>query len=194
MSTLTKYYLRFRITKFTCCILPEQKIFHISEEGAIKIFYPRPSPSHFVSITGDVIFGISEQLLHNYLLPRDCLRICYYAKADTKKADKLRLLRSETEYVIAIEATWLPVIRRTTLYCYEFDANDFELLDEGSGYYISYQPVVPVKHSIYKNLLETLYAKPNLELFVLPVLTDLTEAVKLSTLQYSLIRMSNAAR
>jgi len=48
------------------------RIFHISEQAGINIFEPRPSPSHFEAITGNVIFGITGELLHNYLLPRDC--------------------------------------------------------------------------------------------------------------------------
>ena len=51
------------------------RLFHISEEGGIDQFDPRPSPSFFAEIKGDVVFAISGKLLHNYLLPRDCPRV-----------------------------------------------------------------------------------------------------------------------
>lgn len=60
-----------------------KRLFHISEEPGIKMFVPRPSPSHFDGITGNVVFAISESLLHNYLLPRDCPRVTYYASETT---------------------------------------------------------------------------------------------------------------
>jgi len=46
-----------------------KKIFHVSQEGNIKIFHPINTASGF-GINEKVIFGINKKLLHNYLLPR----------------------------------------------------------------------------------------------------------------------------
>ena len=121
------------------------KLFHISEEPGIQLFEPRPSPSHFDGINGDVVFAIAENLLHNYLLPRDCPRVTWYAGAKTTDADKEYFVgNSAASYIVAVESGWYKRIKETTLYCYEFPADDFTLIDECAGYYISYHRVVPI--------------------------------------------------
>ena len=90
-------------------------IFHISENGEIKTFKPRPSPSVINGIAGDVVFGISNRLLHNYLFPRDCPRVAYYANPETTQTDRDKFLQTAAEFVIAVEAKWAPAIQQTTL-------------------------------------------------------------------------------
>ncbi|MDB4902803.1 MAG: hypothetical protein JWQ63_2084 [Mucilaginibacter sp.] len=68
-----------------------ERLFRISEEPGIKIFEPRTSPSHFENISENVVYAISGNLLHNYLLPRDCPRITYYLLSKTTEADKKNL-------------------------------------------------------------------------------------------------------
>jgi hypothetical protein len=172
--------------------LKPDKIFHVSEDGAIKIFHPRPSPSRFDSINGNVVFGISSKLLHNYLLPRDCPRVTYYANAETSQRDKETFFHSPAEFVIAVEEEWFPIIQQTSLYCYEFDRDSFTLLDEPAGYYISYEKVRPVSVTRIENLLNEIVRRGNIELLVLPDLANLADRVVKSSLSFSLIRMRNA--
>lgn len=49
-------------------------LFHISENGNIGEFVPRKSKQ----IWGykEYVWAISERMIHNYLFPRDCSRIC----------------------------------------------------------------------------------------------------------------------
>lgn len=170
-----------------------EKLFHISEEPDISTFAPRPSPSRYDSIKGDVVFAITEKLLHNYLLPRDCPRVTYYANQLTLAADKENFLKKPYEFVISVEEMWKPIIRQTTLYCYEFDATGFSLLDECAGYYISYHAQKPVSVTCIQNPLEALSSRHNIEIRFLQNLWNLAEAVVQSTLSFSLIRMRNAA-
>lgn len=44
------------------------KLYHISEGEGIEIFEPRPSPQAYHNITKDVVFAITEEMLHNYSL------------------------------------------------------------------------------------------------------------------------------
>jgi Family of unknown function (DUF6886) len=63
-------------------------LFHISEEAGISRFEPRPS-----EYTADpVIWAVDDERLRNYLLPRDCPRVTYYAGSQTTAADRERLL------------------------------------------------------------------------------------------------------
>lgn len=168
-------------------------LFHISEEGNIQKFIPKPSPSHYDQISGDVVFAITGELLHNYLLPRDCPRVTFYAGANTSPADKERFSGlSDAKYVIAVEQKWLPAIQHSKLYCYEFPADTFSLLDACAGYYVSYQQVNPIAVKLIDNALDELF-KRNIELRLLPNLHHLANEVAKSSLNFSIIRLRNAA-
>lgn len=173
--------------------MTREKIFHISENGNIKIFEPRPSPSRFDNIDGDVVFGISGKLLHNYLLPRECPRVTYYAGEQTSAADREKFLLASVEYVMAIESRWLSTIENTTLFCYEFDAKTFSVVDECAGYYVSREAVAAVAVRCIDNIVGELLSRQNLELRILPELWTLAGKVAASSLNFSNIRMRNAA-
>lgn len=169
------------------------RIYHISEDGRITTFKPRPSPSQFEGLKDDVVFGIEERLLHNYLLPRDCPRVTFYAGANTSAEDRQLFMHTATAgYVVVIEAAWLPVVKQTTLFCYEFAPAPFILLDECAGYYVAFTEVKPTSVRRIDNILTELTRRQHVELRIVPTLLDIAEKVKASTLQFSLIRMRNA--
>jgi hypothetical protein len=139
-----------------------------------------------------VVFAIAGQLLHNYLLPRDCPRVTYYANSATISQDRDRFLCGSATHVVAIETAWFHRVNTTILYSYEFPAGLFTLLDETAGYYISYQPVHPIAVRRIDNVFDELLSLDYIELRILPELRTLGNAVIASTLSYSLIRMRNA--
>ncbi|HEY8563553.1 MAG TPA: hypothetical protein VIL74_24455 [Pyrinomonadaceae bacterium] len=169
-----------------------ERIFHISEEGDIETFKPRPAPSAFDNISGDVVFGISGKLLHNYLLPRDCPRVTYYAAEKTSAADRDKFLQTSAEYVVAIEAARLSAVQKTPLFCYEFDAAPFSLIDECAGYYVSYEAVTPISVRRIGDILAELLGRGNVELRITPELWTLADRVAASSLNFSIIRMRHA--
>ena len=96
------------------------KLYHVSEEPGITEFHPRPSPQKYEGIKGDLVFAVSDEMLHNYLLPRECPRVTFYAKADSKQIDIETFIRnSKKKYIVNIEESWLGKIKRTDLYLYE---------------------------------------------------------------------------
>src|SRR5215510_14713624 len=107
-------------------------LFHISEEFSIARFEPRASEY----LDELVVWAITEQRLCNYLLPRDCPRVTYYAGPDTSAADIAQFLGS-SQAVVAIESGWLERVRTCRLYCYHLLSETFECLDECAGYYVS---------------------------------------------------------
>ncbi|OOQ60257.1 DUF6886 family protein [Mucilaginibacter pedocola] len=168
------------------------RLFHVSETGGIKLFQPRPSPSYFAAITGDVVFAIADKLLHNYLLPRDCPRVTYYAGEQTTDADKDKFMGgAKASHIVIVEDGWEQRIRESVLYCYEFPPEDFTLLDECAGYHISYQQVTPIAEYCIDNVLSALQSR-DVELRFMPSLVGIAEEVKNSSLNFSLIRMRNA--
>ena len=140
-----------------------------------------------------MVFAITGDLLHNYLLPRDCPRVTYYANSATTVQDRDRFLTgSAATHVIAIETTWFHRVNTTILYSYEFPPETFHLLDETAGYYISYDSIIPIAVRRIDNIFDELLSCAHLELRILPELWSLGNAVIASSLSYSLIRMRNA--
>ena len=169
-----------------------EKLYHISESPNIKIFSPRISPSHFESLDRDVVFAISEKLLHHYILPRDCPRVCFYPGGKSSQSDIEKFIGpGSADYVMAVENKWYRKIQMTTLFVYEMPADYFTLLDECAGYYVSPEAIVPLSVKPIYNILDELL-KRNIELRFMPSLGPLAEQVKQSTLNFSLIRMRNS--
>jgi hypothetical protein len=162
-------------------------LFHMSEEPDIARFEPRASEY----ATGLVVWAIDERRLCNYLVPRECPRVTYYAGADTTATDVDRFLGSSPA-VVAIESGWLERVRSTWLYSYHMPPETFECLDACAGYFVSRVPVVPSRIEVFQDPLGELLVR-GVELRVIPNLWSLRDAVVASSLQFSLIRMRNAA-
>jgi hypothetical protein len=88
-------------------------LFHISEEPDIERFDPRPSEYTVES----VVWAIDADRLRNYLVPRECPRVTFYAGPQTTTADKERFLRSSVA-VMAVAEDWLTRVQESRLYCY----------------------------------------------------------------------------
>jgi hypothetical protein len=161
-------------------------LLHVSEEAGIERFEPRPSPY----ADGPVVWAIDADRLRNYLLPRDCPRVTYYAGPETTAADVERFLGSSPA-VVAVEGAWLDRLRSCRLYCYHLPPETFACIDECAGYFVSRVPVVPSSVLVVEDLLAALLGR-GVELRFVPDLWSLREAVVSSTLRFSLIRMRNA--
>lgn len=166
------------------------KLFHVSEEPGIRLFEPRPSPQRYDQVTGDVVFAISEEMLHLYLTPRDCPRVCFTAEAGTTPEDHERWLGA-SHRIMAIEHRWRPALLHTSLYCYELPMDTFELLDANAGYFISYQSVKPLGIQHISQPLLALQ-ECGVEIIYTADLWGLAEDVAASSLRYSCIRMHYA--
>jgi hypothetical protein len=168
------------------------QLFHISEDPTITHFEPRASNKGSGREGEHLVWAIEERLLHNYLLPRDCPRVTFYAGSSSKPEDVEKLLgQTSATYVVAIETAWFQKTLTTTLYKYTFDAASFEVSDKGAGYYVSSVTVTSKSVTKIANPLEEML-KRNVELRVMPSLKKLQEAVVGSSLQFSCIRMRNA--
>ncbi len=164
-----------------------ERIFHVSETPGITRFEPRADSEGRLRV-----WTIGESRLHNYLLPRDCPRVTYYANATTSDADRRAFFTvSDTQSVVAIEQAWLPAVRDTRLHVYEFDACGFVLEDAIAAYWVSTRAAAPIAHREIADPLTELVAR-GVELRVLSSLWPLRDAVVASTLGFSIIRMRNA--
>jgi hypothetical protein len=162
-------------------------LFHLSEEPNIHRFDPRPAPQ----VDRPVVWAIREDRLRNYLLPRDCPRVTFFAGSNTSADDRERFLGT-SDAVVAFEAAWLDRVRQTRLYCYHLPDASFHAVDECAGYFHSHEPVTPTRVEVIDDLLAAL-ASCSAEIRIVPTLWPLNDAVVASTLSYSIIRMRNAA-
>ena len=169
------------------------RLFHVSDQPDITLFEPRPSPStNPTAPEQPVVWAIAGRLLHNYLLPRNCPRVTFYALPDSDPDDVARLMgQTAARYVVAVESGWLTTIRSAILYLYEFPGEGFRELDSGAGYFVRETAVVPLSVRRVDDLLGEL-ATRDVELRVTPSLWPLRDAVLASSLQFSVIRMRNA--
>jgi hypothetical protein len=168
------------------------ELFHISEDPNITLFEPRASNKGSGREGKFLVWAIEDRLLHNYLLPRDCPRVTFYA-GDSSTSEDIEKLMGQTSatFVVAIETAWFQKAVTTTLYKYTFDASTFELSDKCAGYFVSCEVVKPLSVTRIDQPLEEML-KRNVELRVMPSLKKLQEAIIKSSLQFSCIRMRNA--
>ncbi len=165
---------------------PPSSLFHFSESPAIELFEPRPAAGG-----ASLVWAIDDEHAANYLLPRDCPRVCFRAGAATTPDDVARFLATSGARVIAVEAAWLDRIGETVLYRYHLASDGFRLADACAGYWVSTEPVRPLRVEPVADLPAEL-ARRGVELRPMPELWPLHDAVASSTLEFSMIRMRNA--
>jgi hypothetical protein len=162
-------------------------LFHVSEKAGIGRFEPRNTDGS----SEPRVWAIDDDRLRNYLVPRDCPRVTYYARANTSRLDVESFLGASNA-VMAFERAWLDRVRSTRLFCYQLPPQSFELVDSCAGYFVSRTPVLPLSVHVVDNCLSEL-GRRGVEVRVLSNLWHLHDAVAKSTLGYSMIRMRNAA-
>lgn len=168
-------------------------LYHVSEEAGIARFEPRPSPTPHPGAPNPVVRAVSDRLLHNYLLPRDCPRVTFYRGPESMPADVDRLVGgTSASHVLAIESGWLDRVRAARLYLYELPEATFRSIDPGAGYLVSEAAVEPLGVEVVDDLLGALVER-GVELRVMPSLSKLRDAVVASSLKFSIIRWRNAA-
>src|SRR5437016_3184067 len=161
-------------------------LFHVSEESGIERFEPRAS----TYASGRVVWAIDVDRLRNYLVPRECPRVTYYAGRETIAADVERFLGSSPA-VVAVESAWLEQLRSCRLYCYHLPPETFECLDECAGYFVSRVAVVPAIVEVIDDPIAELMRR-GIELRLMSSLWRLRDEIVASSLQFSLIRVRNA--
>lgn len=168
-------------------------LFHVSEEPDIQVFKPRLPTRSDLDQTVGLVWAIDEARLPNFLTPRDCPRVAYHIGSQTTDFDKKQFFSSSSvSHAIVVEKQWFHTMKNTTLYLYEFNTEDFILQDKIAGYYVSTTTQYPKKKYVLTDLFSELLER-NVEIRITDNLWDIADAVKASTLNWSLCRMGNAA-
>jgi Family of unknown function (DUF6886) len=162
-------------------------LYHVSEEQNIEVLEPRRADGAEEAL----VWAIDDAHLRNYLTPRECPRVTFYAGPRTSVADRERFLGSSAA-VVAIEAAWFPRMQSCRLFCYHLPADGFSSYDATAGYFVSRTSVKPVSVECISDSVSAILTR-GVELRILPTLGSLRDAVIASTLEFSIIRWRNAS-
>ncbi|MEY5041245.1 MAG: hypothetical protein RLZZ414_793, partial [Bacteroidota bacterium] len=147
-------------------------MYHVSE-NKIEVFYPRKSPLD-APIHGDFVWAIGEKLLHNYVLPRDCPRVCYYPKTFSQMLSYSCMFNLDKKpFVVAVPQYMFDTILNTKLYIHQFAPFNFKLIDEIANYYVSAQIETCINIFEINNILAYFDHNPFVELKFIKDLEEL---------------------
>lgn len=168
------------------------RLFHVSEEGNIGVFHPRLPLRKDLPADVGLVWAIDEKHLPNFLTPRNCPRVCFHDWSGASDADRGQYLPGGHPCAVVLEENWRAAMENTTLYLYEFDPAHFELQDDNAGYYTSTCTEVPFARHVIENPLRAQY-DCGADVRFVKTLWPIAEAIKKTTLQWSLCRMAFAS-
>lgn len=173
------------------------RLFHLSEDGGIERFVPRPvavpsvRPDGLDWLNGPLVWAVDDVRIGAYLFPRDCPRIVLWTLPTTTEADRSLWFGDRTCRLLAhVERGWLEGIEACRLWRYELPVSSFRAVPGDSWMQVSTEPVEPVTVEPVGSLLDALAAAGT----DLEVLDDLTSLRRVwdTTLHASGIRLRNA--
>ncbi|BCJ47739.1 hypothetical protein GCM10010168_20980 [Actinoplanes ianthinogenes] len=162
------------------------QLFHVSEEGPFAVMHPRPSPAGTPHEGREWVWAVDGARLPNYLLPRQCPRVCW-----SSVCVKHDLLRAPAERVIAVEHRWAPELLSAGLTVHRLDPTGFTLLDATAGYWVSEQAAQVIETHRVENCFAAL-AEHGVEVRLTSSLWPYVDAVVRAEAEFSAIRMRNA--
>ncbi len=167
------------------------RLFHFSENPEIEMFEPRPARNLVGrSENEQLVWAIDEWHSPMYFFPRECPRLLLWPLPESTAVDIREWMGDDPPRKVAhIESDWLDRFENCKLFKYEFDASDFESLDD-AGMFVSPNSIMPVRVTEVGDLKAQMKSN-NVELRVMDSLQLVAHALT-STLHFSAIRMRNA--
>ena len=165
-------------------------MWHVSEDDSISVF--RPHRSATAASDEELVWAVDTRHLPFFWFPRDCPRGTFWADSATTPADAERFLHGTALRVHAIEGAWLDRFRRARVFAYRMPGSTFEPHATVGGYWISHVAVEPLE-LVELGDLALRHVEAAIELRVVPNLWPLWNRVIASTLQFSGMRLRNAA-
>ncbi|MBT8219835.1 MAG: hypothetical protein KJP00_08420 [Bacteroidia bacterium] len=168
-----------------------RKLFHISEESSIDLFIPRASKSKWGGKR--YVWAIEEKMIHNYLFPRACPRICVGSDLFNPLAQWIDINDTiGTKALVFVPEQWEEIINDCILYKYQFEPKNFKMIDPTAGYYVSEQKEKPLEVEQISNslhLLESMHVAVSVQ--PSQAMKLIQEKVVQATNQFSIIKWEN---
>ena len=169
------------------------QVLHFSEDPAIRRFVPHVAVT--AQQAGAYVWAVDDARAPDYWFPRECPRAMAWITETSTLDDRDRILGPGGGVrVHAVEYRWLEAIRTVRLFAYRLPADRFAPFGDPVAHaMVATEPVDPLgPPEPVGNLLE-LHEQARIQLRVLPSLWPFWDAVTVSTLGYSGIRLKNAA-
>ena len=169
------------------------EVLHFSEDPSITGFVPHVAAT--AQTPAPYVWAVDAEQAPSYWFPRQCPRMMAWDGPDTTPNDRDRFLGpGGGERVHAVEYAWLERIRTVRLYVYRLPASRFRPIGEPTAYaMVAEEPVTPLGPPEPVGDLFAAHAEAGIQLRVLPNLWLFADAVTASTMEFSGIRMRNAA-
>ncbi|HEX7169003.1 MAG TPA: hypothetical protein VF230_18640 [Acidimicrobiales bacterium] len=165
-------------------------LWHFSEDPDLHRFEPHRAPTS--AVDDELVWAIDTRHAPHYWFPRDCPRGCAWLTDATTDEDRVRFLgHSKAVRLYVMETAWVPAMLECELYAYRMPEDTFEQIrDDGSGHWVSRQPVEALERVAVGNLFERI-AAAGIELRITSDIWPFWHSVIYSTLHFSGTRLRN---
>lgn len=164
-------------------------VYHFSEDSTLRRFAPHVAPSN--PSHPPAVWTIDAEHAPLYWFPRAVPRISVWAYDDEQQQVLTERFQTEAHRICAAEQVWLDEIRAARIYRYTFDAEQFQPWEEADGQYVSAEVVYPQEIEVIDDLLRA-HGEAGVELRLTPRLGSLMDAILVSGLPFSFVRIRDA--
>lgn len=163
---------------------------HFSEDPTITRFVPHVAAT--AQQPEPYVWAVGRDHAPSYWFPRQCPRALAWATGTTTDIDRDRIVGAGCgTRVHAIEYAWLSRMRSTPVYAYRLPAERFRPFETHA--WVATEPVEPLGPPSSVGDLIDLHASAGIQLRILPNLWPFWDEVTASTVDFSGIRLRNAA-
>jgi hypothetical protein len=167
------------------------EVLHFSQDPTISRFVPHRAPTSREPEA--YVWAVGADRSPDYWFPRACPRAMAWVTNETTPADQIRIVGpGGGNRVHVIEYAWLERFRTVRLFAYRLPAGPFRPIGEQAHALVATEPVEPLGQPEALGSLIDLHAEAGIQLRLLGNLWPFWDAVILSSLGFSGIRLRNA--
>lgn len=166
-------------------------VFQFSEDSTLRRFAPQVPPSN--PSHPPVVWAVDDEHAPLYWFPRTVPRISVWAYDEVQQRQLTDRFGTESHRIVAVEQHWLGEIRAARIHRYTFDASQFVPWEQADGQYVASDVVYPEEVDVIDDVIAA-HCDAGVELRLTPRLGALMDAILVSGLPFSFVRIRDAQR